>query len=161
MQAVAKKLHVNIGFLFQNKAGFDSGIAVLEKMDPDLAEYLRKTRDWSERLLRRRNSVEHEGWIMPPVTYREKDGRVEAIEPLVEGQPASQFAATILDRLACFVEEVTAHCLQRQLPSGITITELPIAEREKEVPERFRITLSNAGLPAWRINFHVSSFEET
>jgi hypothetical protein len=161
MQAVTSDLQVNIGFLFQKPAGFDAGIAILEKTDPDLAEYLRKTRDWSERLLGRRNAVEHEGWILPPVTYVQKNGRVNAIEPSIAGQPVSEFVAIILDRLACFVEELTAHCLQRQLPTGITITELPLADRDKEMPERFRVTLANGGMPAWRIVFHQSSFENS
>ncbi len=161
MQAVANELQTNIGFLFQKQAAFDCGIAVLEKTDPDLAQYVRKTRDWSERLLGRRNAVEHEGWSLPAVKYVEKDGRVDAIEPLIDGQPMSQFVATILDRVACFVEEVTAHCLQRHLPAEITITELPITQREKQVPERFKITVTNGGLPVWRIKFHESLFEET
>lgn len=161
MRAVAKDLQVDIGFLFQKQAGFDAGIAALEKPDPDLAEYLRKTRDWSERLLGRRNAAEHEGWTLPPVTYSQKNGRVDAIEPLIAGQPASEFVATIFDRLACFVEELTAHCLQRRLPTGITITEVPLADRDKQMPERFRVTLASGGMPAWRIVFHQSSFENT
>ena len=109
----------------------------------------------------RRNAVEHEGWILPQVEYVQKDGRIDAIEPLIDGQPASEFVAEILDRLACFVEEVTAHCLQKQLPAGITITELRVADRDTEMPERFRVTLANGGMPAWRIAFHQSSFENT
>ena len=109
----------------------------------------------------RRNAVEHEGWILPQVEYVQKDARIDGIEPLIDGQPASEFVATILDRLACFVEELTAHCLQKQLPTGITITELPVADRDTAMPERFRVTLANAGMPAWRIVFHQSAFENT
>jgi hypothetical protein len=66
----------------------------------------------------------------------------------------------MLDRLACFVEEVTAHCLQRQMPAGITITEIALAHRVPEAPERFRVTLAKGGMPTWSIVFHTSSLDE-
>ena len=52
------------------------------------------------------------------------------------------------------------HCLQRRLPTGITVTEILLARRLEE-PERFRVTLANGGMPSWRINFHSSSFDGT
>jgi len=30
-----------------------------------------------------------------------------------------------------------------------------------EMPERFRVTIANGGMPLWTITFHTSSFEET
>jgi hypothetical protein len=47
------------------------------------------------------------------------------------------------------------------MPSGITITEIPMAKRTVEAPERFRLTLAIGGLAAWRITFDESRFEET
>jgi hypothetical protein len=65
--------------------------------------------------------------------------------------------ALMLDRLCCFVEEFTAHCLQTETVPGITITELPLGE----APERFRLTLGTGGLPRWKIAYHASLFEDT
>ena len=67
MQDVFAVLNASIGFLFQKQAPFEAGLASLEKSDPALAEYLRRTRTWSERLLDCRNAVEHEAWILPRV----------------------------------------------------------------------------------------------
>jgi hypothetical protein len=36
----------------------------------------------------------------------------------------------------CFVEELTVHCLQRLLPTGITVTEIPFARSVVEAPTR-------------------------
>lgn len=160
MQEVAAVLQVNIGFLFQKQAAFEAGIAALEKFDRPLADYLRQARTWSERLVDARNAVEHDGWTLPRIAYTRTDGGVTATEPAIAGQPASTFAASIFDRLACFVEEVTAHCLKRQLPAGITVTELPRASRPAEMPERFRLTLTEGGMPAWTISYHAASFED-
>lgn len=161
MQSVAAELGVNIGFLFQKQGPFDAGLAALTAADPALATYVRETRQWSERLVGRRNAIEHENWRLPDVIYARAGDGVTAAEPLVDGQPVTAFAAQMLDRLACLVEEITAHLLQKRLMMGVTITEVPVASRPQDMPERFRVTLAIGGLPAWVIAFHASSFEET
>ena len=159
MQDVAAILNVNIGFLFQKQAQFEAGLAGSEGSDPALAEYLRQTRAWSQPLLDCRNAVEHDGWILPRIAHRRADTGVTAAEPAISGEPASAFVTLIFDRLTCFVEGVTAHCLKRQMPAGITITELAIAGFPAESPERFRVTLASGGMPPWTIAFHASSFD--
>src|SRR5258707_679273 len=123
--------------------------------DAALAEYLRQTRaNWSETLLTRRMALEHRRWMLPKVTYlRHGDGAL-AIEPQIEGQPVSQFASFTLDRLFCFVEEIAVHCLKKHIPQGITITEIPLSEREAEKPERFQVTITPGGMPPWGIVYH-------
>jgi hypothetical protein len=162
MQATVGELGVSIGFLFQKQAGFEVGLAALAASDPALADYLRQVRlEWSETLVGQRNAVEHEGWQLPDVVYARVGGRVGAREPLVNGLPVTVFAAAMFDRLSCFAEEVTAHLLQRRLMAGVTITEVPRAERPAKAPERFRLTLAVGGLPAWTITYHTTVFEET
>ncbi len=161
MQDLAMELQVNIGFLFQKQAAFEIGLAALQTTDLILAEYLRQTRTWSERLMEKRIAIEHHAWMLPLVTYSDTGSGIKADEPLISGQPVSEFVKFMLDRLACFVEELTAHCLQRRMPAEITITEIPLAHRLPEAPERFRVTLARGGLPAWQIVFHHASFEET
>ncbi|HEX9898183.1 MAG TPA: hypothetical protein VGC81_03100 [Candidatus Methylomirabilis sp.] len=161
-QSLARDLQADIGFLFQGGASFERGLAALQTTNPLLAEYLRQTRIvWSEDLMESRNAIEHKGWILPQVTYSDTGNGIRAGEPPVRGRPVSEFVRFMLDRLACFVEEITAHCLQRQMPGGITITEIALAHRVPEAPERFRVTLANGGMPTWSIVFHTSSFDET
>jgi hypothetical protein len=161
MQSLARELQVDIGFLFRRQGALNTGIAALKNSDPLLAEYSRQTRTWSERLLECRNAVEHEGWMLPRVTYARTGDAVEAHQPSISNEPVSEFVKEIFDRLMCFVEEVVAHCLQKRMPAGITITEIPVAERLAEAPERFKLTLAIGGMPAWQIAFHESLFEET
>jgi hypothetical protein len=97
---------------------------------------------------------------LPDVVYSHGGSGVLPNEPTIEGQPLTAFVALIFDRLSCFVEEVTAHLLQKRLIEGITITEVPLAQRHQDMPERFRVTLTHGGLPPWNITFHASSFEE-
>jgi len=160
MQGVAAELQVNVGFLFQKQAPFEAGVAALQASNPQLADYLRQTRQWSEVLVGRRNAVEHEGWRLPDVVYGRADNGVKATQPTVDGRSVSEYVAFMFDRLSWFVEDVTAHCLQNLLPRGITITELPREQRHADVPERFRLTLVNGGLPRWVIATHQSTFEE-
>lgn len=161
MQEVTKCLQFNIGFLFKKHHGFETGVTELKKSDPLLAAYLNETRKWSERLINSRNAIEHEGWILPKVRYFEVSGLICADEPKISGQKVSDFVKFIMDRLICFVEEVTAHCLKARMPAGITVTEIPLSQRESDMPQRFQVTLTNGGLPIWNIAYHQSSFEET
>ena len=98
---------------------------------------------------------------MPPVRYVRTGDGVKATEPQIAGRAATELAPFVFDRLACFVEEVTAHLLKRKLPALMTLTEIPRADRPKDMPERFRLTLANGGLPPWVISFHASSFDES
>lgn len=162
MQDVTEVLKVNIGFLFQKAGPFSKGIADLEKTDPDLAEYLRQTRTWSERLIMCRNDVEHDGWILPKALYSVSGSGIKVDEPCISGQTVTGFVRIMVDRLACFMEEVTAHCLQKQMPAGISITEIPLSQRQgEEVGVRFRVTLAKGGNPIWTIAYHREPFEET
>src|SRR5262249_33888301 len=158
-QDLAGTLGVNIGFLFQNQAAFEAGADALQVSDAPLADCLRQARArWSELLQRARNAAEHEGWSLPAVRYERTDGAVKATEPTIEGKRATEYTAFIFDRLACFVEEVTAHLLARRLPALISLTEVPLSDRPSDMPERFRLTVANGGMPPWVIAFHDSSF---
>lgn len=161
MQTLATGLQVDIGFLFKKQATFDAGIAALKGADPVLADYLEKTRGWSEPLVQRRNEIEHVGWTLPRIGYEQVGNSIRAQEPLIDGQPFTEFVSFMLDRLCCFVEEFIAHGLQRQMPAEISIREIPLAERPAEIPERFQVTLTSGGHAPWMLAYHASKFEET
>lgn len=161
MQEVTKCLGFNIGFLFKQQHAFETGVTELKKSDPLLSAYLDETRKWSERLINSRNAIEHEGWILSKVRYFEASGLICADEPEISGQKVSDFIKFIMDRLVCFVEDVTAHCLKVRMPGGITVTEIPLSQRESDMPLRFKVTLTNGGMPIWNIANHQISFEET
>lgn len=161
LQNLGKSLNVDIGFLFKQQTAFESGVAELEKGDPALATYLRHTRIWSEPVLKSRIDLEHSTWVLPKVVYTPTRMGVSVGEPEVAGRPVSEFVRDAFDRLTCFVEEFTAHCLQQRMLAGITIAEIPLAQRPPEAPERFKLTLVFGGVTPWRIAFHASTFEET
>lgn len=161
MQAATKQLGKEIGFLFQKAPAFQAAMQVLSASDPDLAAYLTQARKWSQPLMSCRNAIEHTGWTLPKLTYERADGSIRAVEPKVGSQKVSEFASTVLDRLLCFVEEVTVHCLVSRMPASIAVTEIPISQREADVPLRFRLTLREGGMPLWKLVYHVQPFDET
>ena len=77
-----------------------------------------------------------------------------------DGQPVTEFVAHISDRLNCYVEDVIVHALQTQMPEGISISEIPVAERPREIVERFQPALLGGGMPIWKILYHDSKFED-
>lgn len=162
MQGVALALGGNIGFLFQKPVHFARELATLRTSDAPLADYLEQVRlNWSERLVSARNDVEHNGWTLPGVGYTRDGSRVTAVEPLVGGLAVTEFVTVTFDRLACLVEEVTIHLLKRRFPGVVSLTELPLAGRPEERPERFRVTVAEGGMPPWVIAYHASRFEDT
>lgn len=160
-QELATSFNMDLGFLFQKSTTFENGLSALSTADAHLAAYLGNVRSWSERLVESRNDIEHRGWTLPRIKYSEQHGGIRAEEPQVSNQPVSEFVPFIFDRLTCFVDEFTSHCLQARMPSGISITEIPLSEREPEAPERFRLTLTHGGMPVWQIACHQTSFEQT
>lgn len=161
MQELTKVLQVDIGFLFQKQNVFENGITLLAESDPLLAAYLMEARNWTESLLNCRNAIEHDGWVLPEMRYLEESGIFHAIEPEISGQKVTEFVKFIIDRLNCFVEEVTVHCLQLRMPKGISITEIPVSQRKPDRVERFQVALTNGGMSIWTLKYHQSSFEVT
>lgn len=160
MKTFGREMGKDIDFMFQKQATYERSLQVLQATDPALADYLRETRtSWSERLIKTRNSIDHDGWALPRIEYHVRNGKVEAKQPLIDGQPTVEFVEFILDRLSCFVEDFTAHCLQCRMPQGVTIAELPLAERLAESPERFRLTLRQGGRPEWKILYRTLTFD--
>jgi hypothetical protein len=160
MQSLAKHLGTEIGFLFKDEGAFEKGVKNLEAADPLLAAYIAETRKWSQPLiLLRNNEIEHGLGAAFRVTYDVED-TITAREPMIQGEAISAFSDRILDRLSCFVEEVTVHLLQKRLPFGIALTETPVGSRAPSAPERFRMTTSVGGLPAWALVPHQKRFEE-
>lgn len=160
MQAVAKCLGLDIGFFFKDQNQLQKGIAKAAINHPQLADYLQEARTWAEKLNLLRNRIEHEGWSLPRAAYREEKGKVVFVEPEIEGQPASQFCDHILDRLCCFVEEVTVYGLRTRMDPFISVSEIPLSRRDPVAPERFRLVLSRGGSLLWRLTYHTVRFEQ-
>jgi hypothetical protein len=80
MQRLLIVLGLDVGCLYRKIGGFKTGIAKLRKTDPHLADYLEKTRAWSEPLISVRNDL-HEGWLLPKFAYKENAGAIEIEEP--------------------------------------------------------------------------------
>jgi hypothetical protein len=162
MQGVAKVLGCEIGFFFKKQAAFEKGIESLKKKDALGAAYLVEARKWSERLIvSGRNALEHTGWMLPQMKYSRTTDGIQVEEPQIEGQRTSEFVLFMLDRLSCFVEEITAHCLQQRFPAGLSVTEIVQPNRDPQMPLRFQLALTEGGTPIWRIVYHTSTFEET
>ena len=114
MQNILRALDANIGFLFQQKETFEKSIGALKCTDPDLAVYLQQTRVWSEPMLKSRIDLEHGTWVLPGTGYAAENGEVKANEPTVAGKPVAEFVDYTLDRLCCFVEELSSHLFAPQ-----------------------------------------------
>lgn len=160
LQKLARLLGADIGFLFKKPASFENGLAQLRQADPRLADYLRQTRGWSEEVVLARNAIEHEGWVLPQVTYRTSPESVAPVEPEIRGVPVTRFAERILDRTCCLVEDLVAYLLLAKFDGKLTLTTVSPEERTPTSPLRFTLTLANGGLTPWVLTYDDIAFLE-
>ena len=161
MQRVTNALGVNISSLYQKPDSFERGAAALAQTNAPLAKYLREARRWGDTLVDTRNGLEHGGWQLPRIAYGVSGNTVSVSEPIIKGQAATAFVNDMTDRLICFVEDVAVHCIQRHMPDGLSLTEIPLLQRATEMPVRFQPTLEKGGLPLWQITYHATAFAAT
>lgn len=161
MQATARSLGLEIGFLYQKQSSFERGLAALELGDPALAEYLCEARKWGNALVNTRNSLDHGTWALQSAPVTEAGAKISVTEPTIDGLPVTQWIADQTDRVLCFVEDVVVHGIQQRMVPSITLVEIPITQRSAEMPLRFQNTVTTGGLPRWQITYHGSRFDET
>ena len=151
---------LELGFLYKKQGAFNNGIETLSETEPELADYILETRKWSERLISMRNEL-HTVWMLSKMEYKNNSGTIEVVEPQIAGEPVSKFVNYMIDRLCCFVEDISVYGLETIMPSGISVTEIPISKRKTDCPERFQVTFVNGGMQIWTIAYHDSKFEDT
>src|SRR5437870_978197 len=68
--------------------------------------------------------------MLPRMVYKENPGQIQTEEPHISGQSVTEFAQYMMDRLCCFIEEVSDYALQAQMPEGFSLTEIPLSQRK-------------------------------
>lgn len=67
----------------------------------------------------------------------------------------------MLDRVCNFVEEAVTYALSKHLSDFICVTELPLNQRRRELPERFRLALIGGGSRQWHLAYSLLPFDLT
>jgi hypothetical protein len=128
MQAAAKLMEPDIGFLFQDDAKFEKGLSTWAGKRPVVAEefslYLRTQRTtWQNELKAFRDSIEHQTGDVRAGSYEHRYSPAHA-EELFDA-----VWRTIADILALFIS--------LRLPPGRSLVELPPEQRNANRPRRF------------------------
>lgn len=160
LQQLVSEYGLNLGFLFQPERQFNEKMELLRRERPSLAAYLASARLWTEPLVELRNNIEHKGWRLERVTFAASGDAIVAQQPAVDGIPLIEYLETTLNRLACFVEEMTALALAGRMPPIMALTEIPIESRSARAPERFRVTLASGGELPWELRYTDAPFDE-
>jgi len=145
---------LDIGCLFARDAAFGRGVArLLSEGRPELAEYLTSVRSgWSQQFIHRRDALVHSGWNLEAIKHETgRDGRPAMIEPTVDGLPVSVYARSALNHVLGFTEDVVVYALSTRLEFPHIIREIPPAERNPDMPERFARDFKRPSVEPWRM----------
>ena len=167
IQKVVESFDIDIGCLFTKEHNFKKGISKLKNQGHNsLAEFLQDVRlHWSEKLILRRDSIEHEGWVLPSVKYKILTcEKVEVAEPQVDGMPLSLYLKHMLNRVMSFIENMVIYAFKTTYKAPVLITEIPLSQRDLMCPKRFRKDLKIPGkieskYLEWDIKYSEDDFE--
>jgi hypothetical protein len=160
-QKVVEQFDVNIGCLFTKQANFKRGISKLKVEGcTSLAEFLCDVRSaWSENFISRRDSIEHNGWVLPQVEYRlVAPQRVEIIEPQIDGMLVSCYSKEMLDRIISFVENCIVYAFKVIMKPPLVIVEIPSTQRDPDCPRRFKLDFKRPEILEWDIQYSERDF---
>lgn len=161
IQNITKDFNVEIGFLYMKDEKFKEGIKNLETIgEDDLATFLiEMRRNCSEDIINLRNSIEHEGWIMPEVALNLMNPKsISVIEPKVKGIPVTTYCRTITNKIISSIENIMVYCFQKNMSEIFVIYEIPLESRRKDLAYRFEVTINQPGIVPWTINYSESDF---
>lgn len=161
VQNVLGLFKVDIGCLFQKQDQFYVGINDLYTSGRHfLASYLKQARGfWIEKLITRRNEMEHQGWVIPEFTYKQLGpDKIEAIEPMIDGLSVSDYSIIMLNRICGFIENILGHGIKQKIDQHETIVEIPSMGRNPAAPARFQILPRSEVIMEWDIRYSEDDF---
>lgn len=159
MQTLMARYGTDIGFLFGKETKFKAGIVALSVSDFELSKYLEASRAWLEPLIEARNELEHIRGHDVSVGYDLRSRPVEVEIPMFLGLPLPEYAEFLAGTVAVFVEEVLVHTLASKMPRGLQMIEVPLEERDPDLPKRFRIGIAGDVAP-WCLKVQSQYFEQ-
>lgn len=160
LPSAMKFLGINIEYMTDREQRFAKGCERNEAKHPDLVAYLRELRPSLLDMDERFRKMRVEGWNLSNVKYTFSDGVVSMVEPLIEGEPVSEYVERVFSILALAIEEVIMYGFQRSLTGGpIAIVETPPEQRDPSNAQRFRRTLRDSE-PTWRLKWTGKGFYE-
>ena len=149
-----------LSFLYQKDPTFLKGLEELRQSDSTLADYIKEVRNWSYQLTEVRNNLEHHEWQLDDVVYSNNSGKIEVIFPTILSRSIEEFIDLIIDRLSSLIEDVVVYSLQNKMSEQISFLEIPLIERDKAMPVRFRVGLIIDGIKKWRISYNQIKFSD-
>jgi len=151
---------INVDYMADREQRFAKGCERYEGKYPELVAYLRKLRPFLLDIDEQFRKMRVGGWNLSNVKYTFSNGVVSMVEPLIEGEPVSEYVERVFSILALAIEEVIMYGFQRSLMDAIAIVEIPLEQRNPDNAQRFRRTLRDSE-PTWQLKWTGKGFYES
>ena len=160
LPSAMKFFQINIDYMADSEQRFARGYERNEARHPALVAYLRALRPALLDIDEQFRKMRAEGWNLANVKYELKDGVVSMVEPLVGREQVNTYVERVFSILALAIEEVIMYGFQRNLTNSITISEIPLDQRNPTDAQRFKRTLRGSE-PAWQLKWTGKNFYES
>ena len=160
LPSAMKFIQINIDYMADSEQRFARGYERNEARHPALVAYLRALRPALLDIDEQFRKMRAEGWNLANVKYELKDGVVSMVEPLVGREQVNTYVERVFSILALAIEEVIMYGFQRNLTNSITISEIPLDQRNPTDAQRFKRTLRGSE-PAWQLKWTGKNFYES
>ena len=127
--------------LFTKEENFNKEIeAVRSAQKLLLADFLTKVRNtWPESFIHRRDSIEHEEWLLPKVRFLSVlSNSIGAVEPTIDGIVGSSYAKQMTNRLISTIENIIVYTTQTVIKTPM-IVKIPNNEKGPRHVKNFNL----------------------
>ncbi len=107
-------------------------------------------RQLTEGLVDLRNTIEHTGWSMPGMQYRQDGGGFQVGEANVRDVAFTVYVDRVFSGAVRFCEDMAAFALRTRVEAPHAIIELPDVQRASLLPKRFAMAMQG-DYRTWRL----------
>ncbi len=142
-------LGYNISFAFVDDKDFQKKKERFLKINPDarfvdFCKFIEDDRKaWHKIFIKIRNSIEHDGFKVPPVQYVLNQNKIKPKYFTIQHQTIEEVLNICWQNIFHLCEEIIVFLLSTKLPEPLVVVEIPEDKRNKDNPIRYTIGYKN------------------
>ncbi len=160
LPGLIKFLGLEMSFYSAKETRFLRGLEKARVEGPELADYIQSWRPKILAIEEQFQRLRYSGWHLPNIQYVEEDETFVMKELKIEDSPVVEYAERVFNDIALPLEELFMYAMQGQCKGNLMIDEIPLALRDPQIPQRFKMNMRSMGA-AWELKWSGKGFYES